>query len=805
MKEREEKNQLSIRLAEPVIYLKDVDFSGRCLTHNELSPPSMVRGILVLHLSKPTKISSIGIELTARSATRWPEGAGSRRIEVTEEHQLYSASTVFFQQEPGEQHSRRATSLGPTSPTVAMDEDDRFPSDLEPDHEDEGSSHADARRVRDPLRTRRRATLDSHNFHSDAAGCSTATHIPPPNYVPSAQNTSGDSRASSAATLSSTQLTPPPDWASPTRSDSDALAQPNPPTTHRDRGLVRGATVPGTSSASPPPTPASRKRASQALEDFRRALIRSSFNPTSHRSHQPTLSRIDTNIVASPISSPIHTPPNEESSRLPSVRTPSESNGGRNSRRRSKRFSFSSISNAIKESLKPRSPLISKKKIKERSVSVNSHDGENTGEVTRGRSKEKGKRVSRDISQALVKVSEVFGLEPEEGKEFGDGWKEFKKGTYKYPISFAIPADSPPSLDCMFGSIIWTLTATVHRPGKFIPRMEIVRTINVVASPSDDATEDVESVTVNKSWADQMVYCLSIVGRAFHIGSKIPIQLTFLPLANIKIHRVSVVIDEKVTYFSEMQKVAKAPKATRQVLCSLKYPDKARAPILPLTEEDPRKSPLYVLVGEDFLYSGRDEAESAEELIAEWMSPGPWPLRFNAEIINTYGALRPTNMNKKGNITVSHVLTIIIRVEKGNTDEEDGGSPKKQKLYDIIIQYPIHLLSHLCDQKYTSLPAYSPTWNSVVTLSGQPSFSESESGPSHIVREVSSPIERESPIPKYSASKSPTQKAPLTEREQLTLQFERLLTGQEAETGQPPPSYRVSTPVHTHSPHVLPA
>ena len=354
-------------------------------------------------------------------------GAGSRRIEVTEEHQLYSASTVFFRQEPGEQHSRRATSLGP--PTVAMDEDDRFSSDVEPDHEDEGSSHADARRVRDPLRYRRRATLDSHNFHSGAVRHHSPTiQIPPPNYIPNAENTSGDSRTSSAATLSSTRLTPPSDRASPPRSNSDTLAQPNPPTAHRDRGIVRGATVPGAGSLPLPPTPASRKRASQALEDFRRALIRSSFNPvTSHRSHQPTLSRIDTNIVASPISSPLYTPSNEGSSRFLSVTTPSETSGGGNSRRKSRRFSFSAISNAIRESLKLRSPLIPKKKVEEPPVSVSPHDGENIGEAPRGRSKEKGKRVSR---QAFVKVSEVFGLEPEEGKEFGDGWKEFKKGVH---------------------------------------------------------------------------------------------------------------------------------------------------------------------------------------------------------------------------------------------------------------------------------------------------------------------------------------------------------------------------------------
>ena len=81
MKEREEreKSGLTIRLADPVIYLKDVDFSGRHRTHNELSPPSMVRGILVLRLSKPTKISSIGVELTAQSTTRHPQGAFSTR------------------------------------------------------------------------------------------------------------------------------------------------------------------------------------------------------------------------------------------------------------------------------------------------------------------------------------------------------------------------------------------------------------------------------------------------------------------------------------------------------------------------------------------------------------------------------------------------------------------------------------------------------------------------------------------------------------------------------------------------------
>lgn len=154
-----------------------------------------------------------------------------------------------------------------------------------------------------------------------------------------------------------------------------------------------------------------------------------------------------------------------------------------------------------------------------------------------------------------------------------------------------------------------------------------------------------------------------------------------------------------------MQKVAKAPKATRQVLYCLKDPEKGHTPILPLTETDPRKSPLYALVREDLEYTGQPEEERAAELATEWMGPGPWPLRFNVEIVNTCGALRPTNMNKKGNITVSHMLMITMRIEKAPTDEGEGGS--KRRLYDIIIQYPIHLLS----------VSISHVWCAVVTKS----------------------------------------------------------------------------------------
>jgi len=68
-------NCLSIRLAESAIFLPtDGALSRR---GNAAAPPgrnSLLRGLLVLDLVKPTKISSIDVELSAITSTAWPEG-----------------------------------------------------------------------------------------------------------------------------------------------------------------------------------------------------------------------------------------------------------------------------------------------------------------------------------------------------------------------------------------------------------------------------------------------------------------------------------------------------------------------------------------------------------------------------------------------------------------------------------------------------------------------------------------------------------------------------------------------------------
>lgn len=121
------KNSLTIRLTESAVFLRsDSSTHHRVRTEDR---PALLRGLLILNLAKPTRISGIDVELVGKAEAAWPEGKrpysisncglliaciigiGARRVEVTEEHCFFRASTTYF--EAGKTHSRRTASIGP--------------------------------------------------------------------------------------------------------------------------------------------------------------------------------------------------------------------------------------------------------------------------------------------------------------------------------------------------------------------------------------------------------------------------------------------------------------------------------------------------------------------------------------------------------------------------------------------------------------------------------------------------------------------------------------------------------------------
>lgn len=119
-------------------------------------------------------------------------------------------------------------------------------------------------------------------------------------------------------------------------------------------------------------------------------------------------------------------------------------------------------------------------------------------------------------------------------------------GTYTYPISFAIPGNSPPTLDAAYGSVVWKLKANAHRPGAFTAKLTATREVSLIACPGEDDTEESENIIVERQWDSQLQYLISISGRSFHIGGTMPITITMLPLAKAKVHRISVILDRKL-------------------------------------------------------------------------------------------------------------------------------------------------------------------------------------------------------------------------------------------------------------------
>ena len=69
------KSSLKIRLAESVVFLRgsaESTIFGRRVTRE--AQPAMLRGLLVLELDKPTKISSIELAFEGKIQSTWPEG-----------------------------------------------------------------------------------------------------------------------------------------------------------------------------------------------------------------------------------------------------------------------------------------------------------------------------------------------------------------------------------------------------------------------------------------------------------------------------------------------------------------------------------------------------------------------------------------------------------------------------------------------------------------------------------------------------------------------------------------------------------
>ncbi|KAL1938554.1 hypothetical protein VTO73DRAFT_11577 [Trametes versicolor] len=710
LKAHPHKNSLDIRLAESVVFLRAGDATGRQRNLQADAPPGMVRGLLVLNLAKPTRITSIEIELVGKTVTAWPEGVGARRIEITEEHEIYSQSYVFFRavQTPGA-GSRRNLSVGPG---LSLEHEDEDHSERSSYVQRDGQTEEDRGRSPYPH------TMDQNRNHRRYMSVD-QTHFQR-TFVSHRQN---------AELPANLPLTPP---YTPTYSP-EATPHLSPTTTVMQRSPF------GTFDESP----------ARSLDDLRRAFQTElegehhhyhSFAYDRTRSQSRTGAGSSASILSRPPDSrrvsfdddrefqagssasqlpqrmPSQPPVRGAGSRTPSRQREAD---GDDRGRKNKPFTFASaLLEAMKDRVRSKSPLIERE----------AHHGEVTPPRGRARDRvileEPEKPILKELS-ALGRVGEALGFDVDDGREHGDGWKEFRRGVYTYPISFAIPANSPPTLHVDYGSVQWKLKAVVHRPGAFKAKLQTSHDLTVVTTPCEDETEESESIIVERQWDTQMQYLIAISGRSFPLGGTMPISITFMPWTKMKIHRVSVLIEERVDYWTQFKRISRTDPIIRNSLLALKYAKKDGPPILPLLSDDPdafRQSPLIDII---------DPSDDLGQVVSNLMGPGPWTIRKNLQLPKTGESLHTTNKNKRSNISVSHMLKIIFRVERGDDCAVDPQTGKR-KLFDIVVQTPVHILSHLCNPDYISLPPYSQLPDPATALAHHPTLSILTDGDIHV-------------------------------------------------------------------------
>ncbi|KXN87481.1 Arrestin-related trafficking adapter 3 [Leucoagaricus sp. SymC.cos] len=813
------KNSLTIRLTESAVFLRS-DCSIHDNAHTE-ERASILRGLLILNLAKPTKISGIEIELVGKTETAWPEGVGASRIEVTEEHRFFHASATFFEAQKA--HSRRATSIGPG--VAARDHD--------PHHDDWEESHpSPPPRPRDStfddvtesvhtsnedlplgrLRLLRNASVDASHYHPHHVAYheERLPHVPPYSPLP-------DPLASAP---SSTSVAP-----SPLSSSNSFSQDPSPAHSLEEfrAALNRERNMFAFFSAFPVVSPARSPSTSTQ-----------NYSP-SHRdfsvSRQPSMDGVPEDDIPEDMPEQIgysrnvyrgsHTP--RQNSPLP----PTESDRDRGRRNRSiGRFTLANVSHVLMDAVRATSPMLARSR--ERSK-------DDRGSVVRGRTMDKKSNVELASPRAFQqeaegsntrgktskdhhlfdKFGEILKLdvtESKEHKDVGRDWKEFKKGVYTYPISFQVPADSPPTLVCDYGVVTWHLRAHVHRPGPFRPKYTAERPVIVVSCPTEDDIEETENIIIERHWDHQLQYLIAVSGRSFYIGGTLPVTFTMLPLGKARVHRIAVYLEERIDYYTNMCKIARSDPVTRYELLFIRNEGKNAPVILPLESDDPeafRKSPFYAALSSQF----KDDSEISE-LASSFMGPGPWSFHFDLKLPKSCNMLKPTNKNKRANMVVSHLLKLVMRMERG--DEKYVDKNGKKKLFDIVVQTPIHILSCRCNPEWASLPRYSESLHQVEhVIRSCPCRTPQDSHPhppadTHHVASMYRPtLERTMSRDSTDSNVSAADDQPIDGMFMASLRppglddlvmantlFERLVSGQQSEMGETPPAYEMATTQH---------
>lgn len=121
-------------------------------------------------------------------------------------------------------------------------------------------------------------------------------------------------------------------------------------------------------------------------------------------------------------------------------------------------------------------------------------------------------------------------------------------GKHKWDFELLIPGNLPQTLDSDIGSVSYRLKATIERSA-FIQNTVKKRNIRIVRCILPSQFELVQSLEIHNTWAQKMVYDISVPSKLYAFNDTIPISFKILPIAShLRVHAVMASIKEYCTY-----------------------------------------------------------------------------------------------------------------------------------------------------------------------------------------------------------------------------------------------------------------
>lgn len=259
----------------------------------------------------------------------------------------------------------------------------------------------------------------------------------------------------------------------------------------------------------------------------------------------------------------------------------------------------------------------------------------------------------------------------------------FSPGDYIYNFEHPLPASIPESCNATFGSTSYYLEVSINRPGAFKTNLAGRLPINIIRTLAESSLEENESIVITRDWEDQLRYDIVIGAKSVVLDLYLPLAFRFVPLwGKVALHRIRVYLTENLEYYCSNKKVHRMEPSKKYLLLEHKA-KKGRSLLSSKNPEDESSTDSLNDFDDDIL---------PKELEFQLFVPTELNARTNSR-------LHPDTSYE--NIQAHHWIKICLRISK-----QDPENPEKRKHYEISIDSPLHVLSHLCSHNNTLLPAY---------------------------------------------------------------------------------------------------